>query len=340
MKIPEAQHSISALIDKYHADKQEPPRPHMGASQLGHPCDRWLWLSFRWAVKPTFDGRLLRLFRRGQREEETVIADLRAIGVDVRKATSQHRVSFDGHVSGSLDAIIDSGLPDAPKKKHVVEIKTHNKKSFEDLQKQGVEKAKFEHFVQMQVYMHGTEIDRALYFAVCKDNDEIYTERVRYDQEIAEKYIQRGQRIALSDRMPEPLSTDPSWYQCKWCPAYDFCHQTQLTKESNCRTCANSTARPDSTWQCERWDDRIPVNAQRDGCESHVLHPDLVPWQRKDSDTEWQAIYIIDGKEVRNGERDVNCYSSSELIANASLCASDDATVKDFREMFDAKVVG
>ena len=71
-----------------------------------------------------------------------------------------------------------------------------------------------------------------------------------------------------------------------------------------------------------------------------MLHPDLVPWQRKDSDTEWQAIYIIDGKEVRNGERDVNCYSSSELIANASLCASDDATVKDFREMFDAKVVG
>ena len=87
MKIPESDHTIQALIDKHHETHAEPPRPHMGCSQLGHPCDRWLWLSFRWAVQPTFPGRILRLFRRGQNEETTIISDLRAIGLDIRNNT-------------------------------------------------------------------------------------------------------------------------------------------------------------------------------------------------------------------------------------------------------------
>ena len=65
MKIPDSEHSIQAKIDKHHESLAEPPRPHMGCSQLGHPCDRWLWLSFRWAVQSQFPGRILRLFRGG-----------------------------------------------------------------------------------------------------------------------------------------------------------------------------------------------------------------------------------------------------------------------------------
>jgi CRISPR/Cas system-associated exonuclease Cas4 (RecB family) len=227
MKIPEANHSIQGLIDKAHEAKAEVPRPHMGCSQLGHVCDRWLWLSFRWAVQPKFPGRVLRLFRRGQMEEETIVSDLRAIGMDVRSTGSaQSRVDLGCHVSGSLDAIIESGVPEAPKKRHVAEFKTHSKKSFDDLVKEGVEKSKPEHFVQMQLYMHGTKIDRAFYLAVCKDDDYIHTERVRYDKEVAEKYIQRGHRLATDDRMPPPISTDPSWHHCKFCAAHEFCHST------------------------------------------------------------------------------------------------------------------
>lgn len=230
MKIPEPEHSIQGLIDKHHEAQAEPPRPHMGCSQLGHPCDRWLWLSFRWAVQPQFPGRILRLFRRGQMEEATIVSDLRAIGLDVRGAGKQQaRVDFGAHVSGSIDGIIESGVPEAPKKRHIAEFKTHSKKSFDDLVNAGaVASAKPEHFVQMQLYMHGTKIDRALYVAVCKDDDRIYTERVRYEQDVAERYIERGRRIALADRMPEPISTDPSWYQCKFCPAYGIvCHREQ-----------------------------------------------------------------------------------------------------------------
>ena len=342
MKIPEPTNSIQALIDAHHESRTDEPRAHMGCSQLGHPCDRWLWLSFRWAVTPKFPGRVLRLFRRGHAEEANIVADLRAIGMDVRKTGAQQtRVDFGAHVGGSIDAIIEAGVPESPNKKHISEFKTHSLKSFNDLERQGVEKSKPEHFVQMQLYMHGTQIDRALYVAVCKDDDRIYTERVKYDQKIAEKYVARGRRLALSDRMPEPLSTDPSWYQCKWCDAHEFCHQTKLTKNVNCRTCAHSTANEDSTWTCERHEaDGIPVEFQRQACDSHVLHPDLVPWQRKDGLDQWTAVYVIDGVDVANGEGDVRVYTSREILANASLCASGDGFTAELRNEFDGRIVG
>jgi hypothetical protein len=341
MKIPEANHSIQGLIDKHHEGQAEPPRPHMGCSQLGHPCDRWLWLSFRWAVQPQFPGRILRLFRRGQMEEATIVSDLRAIGMDVRTSKQQARVDFGVHVSGSIDAIIESGVPAAPKKRHVAEFKTHSSKSFADLEKNGVEKSKPEHFVQMQLYMHGTEIDRALYLAVCKDDDRIYTERVRYDKEVAEKFIRRGHYLATSDRMPPPISTDPSWYQCKFCDAHEFCHSTKTTKHVNCRTCAHSTAKEDSTWRCERHDaDGIPVEFQRQACDSHVLHPDLVPWERKDGLDQWTAVYVIEGRDVANGEGDAHVYTSKEILANPKMCSLGDEYVEELRVTFDARIVG
>jgi hypothetical protein len=335
MKLPEANYSIQNLIDKHHESQAEKPRGHMGCSLLGHPCERWLWLSFRWAVREQFEGRILRLFRRGQMEEDTIIRDLRAIGIDIR--SSQQRVNFGSHVSGSLDGIIETGVPEAPKKRHVAEFKTHSKKSFDDLVKLGVEKSKPMHWVQMQVYMHGTGIDRALYLAVCKDDDRIYTERVKYDQAVAERYIERGKRIALADRIPEPLSADPTWYQCRFCPAHSFCHKAEPTKHANCRTCAHSTAMADSTWRCERHEaDNIPVEFQHEGCDDHIIHPDMVPWQMIPSDDGLSVMWKIDDRVIENGP---NAYKSREIVANPS--AYGDPMVKAAKREFpDAEVVG
>lgn len=341
MKIPDSYHSIQAKIDRHHEANYEPPRPHMGCSQLGHFCDRWLWLSFRWAVQPRFSGRMLRLFRRGHMEESIIVSDLRAIGLDVHSTGKQQVcVDFGAHVSGSVDAIIESGVPEAPKKRHVAEFKTHSKKSYDAVVKDGVAKSKPTHFIQMQLYMHGLKIDRALYVAVCKDDDCIYTERVRYDKDLAEKYIKRGRRLALSDRMPEPISTDPSWYQCKFCDAHEFCHETKTTKHVNCRTCAHSTAKEDSTWRCERYDaNDIPVEFQHKACDSHVLHPDLVPWQRKDGLDEWTAVYVIEGRDVANGEGDAHVYTSKEILANSKMGSLGDERIESLRQKFSARIV-
>ena len=316
-KIPESNHSTAALIDAHHESKREKPRPHLGGSMLGHHCDRWLWLSFRWAVVEQFPGRILRLFRRGHNEESTVVDDLRAIGCDITDHEAeggQWRVDFGKHVSGSIDGAITQGLPESPKTKHLLEIKTHSKKSFDDLEKKGVEKSKPMHWAQMQVYMAGTGLERAFYAAVCKDDDRYYFERVCYDEAAANSFIERGHNMTMSNRMPEPcIGAMADWYQCKFCAAHSFCHGDQTAKEINCRTCAHYTAKPDSTSHCARWDATIPLEAQYDGCPSHVVHPDLIPYKLIDGDG-INAVYDVDGRRVVNGEGGI---SSKELV-NAS----------------------
>jgi hypothetical protein len=252
----------------------------MGVSNLGHSCDRWLWLSFRWAVQEQLSGRMRRLFRRGHREEETVLADLRAIGCVIRESPGgQLRVDFGSHVSGSLDAVIESGVPEAPKKPHVLEVKTMSKKNFDLLEKHGLKEGQPKHFTQVQCYMHGTNIDRALYIAVCKDDDRMHVERVHYEKDVAEKAIARGKRLAIQDEQPPPLTTDPTWYECKMCPAHSWCHNGVGITERNCRTCAHSTALPDSTWRCEKHNaDGIPLDFQRKGCADFDVHDHLLPF--------------------------------------------------------------
>jgi hypothetical protein len=337
MKIPESEYTIQALIDKYHEDNQEKPRPHMGASILGHPCDRWLWLSFRMAVVERFPGRILRLFRRGQDEEAKVVADLRILGLSVQKTgTNQARVDFGSHVSGSVDGIIEHGLPEAPDTKHILEIKTHSKKSFDNLLKDGVEKSKPMHYVQMQMYMAGMNLDRALYFAVCKDDDRIYTERIKLNKSLAQRFIDRGHRLVKADRMPPPVSTDPTWFECRFCPAHEFCHKTKLTKEVNCRTCSNSTAKEDGTWHCLEYDVTLDFENQKAGCEAHILHPDLVPWKHKVMGGD--VIWITPEGDINNGIKGSDKFSSREIVANHKACASPDEFIKSLRKDFGGEI--
>ena len=311
-EIPPPTDNLPARIYAALEAQREPPRLHMGVSQLGHPCDRWLWLSFRWAVIEKHAGRILRLFRRGQDEEERLLEDLQAAGLVIRdEENGQHRVSFSAHVSGSMDGIIEFGVPEAPAKPHVLEMKTHSAKSFSDLCKHGVEKSKFQHWVQCQLYMYGAGIDRALYVAVCKDDDQIYVERIRMDRVLAQRYVALGLRLSMDERMPEPVSTDPSWYQCKMCPAHAFCHQGQGTREVNCRTCAHATP-TEAGWHCGRWASDIPLEWQRTGCRSHVPHPDLVPWKMGESpDNGISGLFVINGEWVAVGESGVD---SREII--------------------------
>ena len=335
-KIPEPINTLSALIDKAHESKPDLPRPHMGASMIGHPCRRKLWLSFRWAVVEKFPGRILRLFRRGHHEEEWIVADLRAAGVEILEKdpdTGRQWLIKDGHFGGSLDGVALSGIPEAPNKPHVFEAKTHSLKSFKDMVKKGVKESKPIHWAQVQIYMAGLDIDRALYFAVCKDTDEIYTERVELKKTEAKELNEKAQSIIASDRMPEPLSADPSWFECKFCSSHDLCFGSKTTKEVNCRTCAHSTAKRDGTWHCGRWNSEIPaVEFQRAGCEDHVMHPDLVPWTLVGGDGT-SADYSHNGKEFRNG---AGGFKSRELLANFDGCMDQGAQA--IRQKFDGEI--
>ncbi|NBQ80048.1 MAG: oxidoreductase, partial [Betaproteobacteria bacterium] len=106
--LPETQHTTAHAIVRWYESKPQEHRPHMGASIIGHPCARYVWLSWRWVKKAQFSGRVLRMFDTGKREESRLLEELRGIGAQVwdtdPNTGEQWRVSAcDGHFGGSLD---------------------------------------------------------------------------------------------------------------------------------------------------------------------------------------------------------------------------------------------
>lgn len=279
--------SISKIHESYEERAEDWRRDHLGASIIGHRCDRYLWLSFRWAANPNHDGKQLRLFKRGKVEERWIIDDLRNAGFTVverdPETKRQLRVRW-GHVGGSLDGVI-TGLLEAPTREHVLEVKTHSLKSFEWLKSNGVKRAKPEHYTQMQVYMLGRSIDRAFYVAVCKDNDELYGERVALDSEFAKAALERAQQIVSAEAPPLKLDKEnpPCMLTSKegkqWpCQFYDLCHGERVP-ERNCRTCAHSTPKLTDgmpTFHCALKNKDRGRRLQIAGCDQHRTIPPII----------------------------------------------------------------
>lgn len=238
--------------DAYRGE-DSPFREHLGASIIGDKCARSIWYSFRWAKAPKFSGRLLRLFNRGHLEEGRLIALLLTIGVEVYQQDEngkQFRISdAGGHFGGSGDGVA-VGIPDLPAGvPALLEFKTHSLKSFEKLKDEGVRSAKFQHFIQMQMYMRKMQLSVALYIGVCKNDDDLWPELVVLDTEIADQFLDRARNIIESRTPPARINNSPGWYECKWCDYYSICHLKD-TPARNCRTCKFAEARNDGKWYC------------------------------------------------------------------------------------------
>jgi len=319
-------------------NSSEKPRPYIGWSSIGRPCDRELWLKFRAAFNDGVEGRIARLFDTGHREEDRVLNELKAIGCTVHSRDSKTGKQFavqshGGHMRGHADAVV-SGLPEDPKTVHLVDVKTINHKKYAQLLKVGMKTLIPAYYAQGQGYMGHLGLTRAMFIFICKDSDSIHCEFFDFDQSEFEKYEKKAGRIIFADRAPPRLSEDPSWFECKFCSANDLCHGSKLTKEVNCRTCANSTAMDDGTWHCQHWDMTIPdLNSQLAGCDNHVLHPDMTPgWEMEGTNN--GVIWLTKEGPIHNAPEG---YLSREIVANWQACASG---VREKFSELDARVVG
>lgn len=303
MAILEQVHPVAAAIfELYEREARENPeedwrRDHLGASLLGKPCLRDLWYSFRWTKSPSFPGRILRLFGRGDREEELIISELRRLGWEVWTLDEETGEQFrfeavGGHVGGGLDGVA-RGVIGAPKTPHVVEIKTSNDKRFKALERDGVEKSNPQHFTQMQLYMKGMKLKRAVYICVNKNTDEIYVERVKYDAKKARTALLNAELVVTSKEPTTRISEDPSWYQCKFCDHAPVCHEGRYELvERNCRTCTSSTPTPDGKWLCDHHGIELTSEAQRAGCEDHRILPAILDkWDAAGFDASSRTVY-------------------------------------------------
>ena len=316
----------------------EPQRPYLGASAIGKPCLRQHWYSFRWSKPAEFSGRLYRVFQSGHLQEPRIYDDLAAIGCSVYdldpstgKQWSFTEPVSGHHFKGNADGIV-TGLPQAPKSPHVLEIKTASAKMFAEMQKSGVKKAKPEHYAQMQMYMKWS-IDlygengctRAIYIVVNKDTDDIYTERLEYDKDEAQAIIDKALAVITATEPPVGISQDPSWYECKFCDYHSICHGTDVPAPT-CRSCAHATPEMDGNarWSCAEHKADLPVATQRTGCDTHRYIPILLSKFAQPVDMDGDAVvYQIGNNQFVNGTP----ANYSTHISSAEIHACNDKTV-------------
>jgi len=166
----------------------------------------------------------------------------------------------DGHFSGSADGVVHGVDKFVPQLKGrgpgLLECKTSNDRAFNDLNLNGVYKSKFEHFVQMQVYMRKLGLQWALYVCVNKNDDAIYVELVAADAPTADRFEDRAQQIIAQREPPARMSDDATWWQCKFCAYKGICHGGE-TPEPHCRNCAMAEATESGHWICHKYNATI-----------------------------------------------------------------------------------
>ena len=352
---PEDSPTVTAIY-KHHEDKREDkPRTYLGASQIGHACERSLWYSFRHCGSQSFDGRMLRLFETGDLAEYRFVAELKSIGCEVHDVDPATKEQWEvkalgGHFSGHMDGCA-SGIPEAPQAWHVLEFKTHNANSFTALKSKGVKVSKPLHYAQTIVYMKLTGMKRALYLAVNKNTDELYSERLRWEdvKEDAARYMDRAERIIRAASPPAKIADTADHFACRWCEHAERCHGSDkpgpaVRCSSGCRTCVNATAELDTDygrWSCAKHGITLTVDNQAVGCDDHLFVPDLVTFadpvdSGRDDSGDWIEYKNEDGTTWRNSKSNNN-YTSGELtklpgpLVGAGL-------VDDVKDVFGAVV--
>lgn len=293
------QRVLPHLGDAYRAE-HDGHRSHLGASIIGTECARHAWYNFRWAQKPEFEGRMLRLFNRGHIEEGRFIAALLTIGTQVYQQDEngkQFRISgAGGHFGGSGDGVVVN-LPDlSPGQPALCEFKTHNEKSFtklagdnwkayiaylldpgkpaEKFTGEGVRSAKFEHYVQSQVYMRKMGLAVGLYMACNKNDDAIYAELVPADTAVADQFLERADKLVFLEAAPKKINESSGFWKCRFCDHRPVCHLNEPPNK-NCRTCAYSIPREDGTWFCRLREVQLDKQTQLTGCNEYTLKKNL-----------------------------------------------------------------
>lgn len=275
-EIPNSSHEmidrIYAAIEKKETNKFRLTR--IGASEIGNECLRAIWYSWRGYFNKKFDGRMLRLFRTGHLQEDRVVEDLKLAGFQVWEIDESHGGQWTyndptGHFVAKLDGVM-KGVPSAEKTPHTLEIKTHSKKSFDEVVKYGVQRSKPVHYAQMHAGALFSGLKRMIYVALCKDDERYHIERLKYDEEYGENLEKKIVDLITSTMPPARLGTKEEDFACRWCDYKEVCWK-EVTPIRTCRSCEYSKPQEGGEWSCELLNSQLSLEDQLKACEHYSM---------------------------------------------------------------------
>lgn len=206
--------------------KDDAPRNYVGASSIGHPCERKIWYELKGKPKE-YTSEQLRTFEIGKRLESMILDDVEKSGIPVSRDHNQYMDSYVPRLCGTPDAIIffeESGHA-------ILEIKTAKDSSFRTFQKKGLKLWNEAYYAQIQTYMGLTGLNEAFIIALNKDTSELHDEHVLFDEIFFEGIRAKAKKIIESENEPDKLSDSPMFYMCKMCSFKKTCHTTSISIE-------------------------------------------------------------------------------------------------------------
>ena len=240
---PSTGEQINALVDAaLNAEREAtPPRTYLGASRLGHACERALQFEFAGAPKDEgadFSGQTLRIFAIGHQLEDLAIRWLRAAGIDlVTQKRDGGQFGFSvagGRIRGHVDGIIaDAPAALGMRVPALWECKTMNAKNWRACVKDGVTVSKPVYAAQIAIYqaymepsVPGISSAPSLFTAINKDTAELHHELVPFDADLAQRMSDRAVRILQATDAGELLpriAANRDFFECRFCAHAERC---------------------------------------------------------------------------------------------------------------------
>lgn len=298
----------------------------IGASGLGHPCERKVWYDFRWRCTPEFTPHARLNMGAGHYFEAYGIDLLRATGEtvhDKRPDGQQYEfVGADGHLVAKADGLMPKSLAEDIDTPLILEVKQTNLKGFESVEKRGP-KAKETHYAQMQILLGlaretGRAFSHALYMVFGREKRwpdgappedmQLYTAAVPFDQKTFDKLVAKAELVRDAEEAPPRIMDKPVRFPCAWqgpnagkCEHYDACFgDRKAIADVTCRSCVHSAPAPGGTWVCKFHDRMLDKREQERACAEHLFLPDMLPFARaEDTDGKTYVRYSFS----RDGER-------------------------------------
>jgi hypothetical protein len=232
---------IAAAIDDaiVLSNARQKPRTYLGASAIGAECERQTQLDYIVANDlpgaPTpggegFSAKTLRMFAMGHAFEELAVKWLRDGGFDVRTHGKDGKQfgfeSAGGQFSGHCDGVIVAG-PEGQEYPLLWEHKALGPKSWKEVAKHGVTKAKPVYAAQVALYQAYMDLQNpALFMATNRDTAEVYLELVPFNAELAQATSDKAARILQATKAGElspKAFASAEFFACKWCRWREFC---------------------------------------------------------------------------------------------------------------------
>ena len=213
--------SIIKNIEENLSKEIDEPRPYIGASSIGNPCERAIWYGLHQSESKIVTEKQRLTFEIGRRLE-AMILDL--INIDNMFMRSNIYLEckeyplFQGH----CDAVLYDSITFKPIL--LIEIKTAKDSSFNTFVKKGLRLWYPEYYDQVQSYMGMSDVHECYMLVLNKDTSELAEELVLYDEIHFMGLVEKAKKIGMSADMPKRINESASYFKCKYCFYNKVCH--------------------------------------------------------------------------------------------------------------------